>query len=151
MDTDKNKLCEICHKHPAEKIVVQYINGVKKKYSVCSQCALLIGIDEQLQKDKISLETKYELTHTCSFCNWTLKDILDTGLLGCPYCFIEFEDEIRTIIEHFHNVKTPGTHDESSIETRLMVLNTQLNKAIAEERFEDAAKIRDMIKKIKEF
>ncbi|MCL2354303.1 MAG: UvrB/UvrC motif-containing protein [Oscillospiraceae bacterium] len=42
----------------------------------------------------------------------------------------------------------PGTSDEN-IHTSLQLLQNQLKKAIKEERYEDAAKIRDEIKKLK--
>ncbi|MCD6594233.1 UvrB/UvrC motif-containing protein [bacterium] len=151
MKKNENKLCEICGKNTAEQIVVQYIDGVKKKTYVCSKCAMLVGVGDQLKKNGITLYTDYKLSHACSFCGWQLKDFMDTGLLGCPYCFIEFEGEVKTVIEHFHNVKTYDTHEKSSVKTKLMMLNNRLDKAVEQERFEDAAEIRDMIKKLRNY
>ncbi len=150
MDNQGKKLCEICNSKPAELTVVQYIGGNMKELKVCHSCALKVGISDQLTEDKGTFSTEYELSHNCPFCEWQLKDFMNTGLLGCPYCFVEFEHEIRMIIEQFHGVEIDNVSEQTSDETRKIILKTQLEKAITEERFEDAAKIRDMIKKLEQ-
>ena len=101
----------------------------------------------------------------CDSCNSTFDDIINTGRYGCPNCYDVFEDRMDPILKKLqgsnrHNgrlgkisenkVKFDKNQDNSSnkiIESKLDKLQLDLKQAIKEERYEDAAKIRDEIKK----
>lgn len=101
----------------------------------------------------------------CDSCNSSFDDIVNTGRYGCPNCYDVFEDRMDPILKKLqganrHNGrlgkisdnKVKFKNDEDGISTkktenRLEKLQEDLKLAIKEERYEDAAKIRDEIKK----
>lgn len=110
-----------------------------------------------------TLGVKKELK--CNECGMTYNEFLSTGKFGCGNCYEVFSSKIDPILKNLHNgnrhvgrkgipnntrinsiqndVKPEGSQDLSKIEK----LQLDLKKAIKEERYEDAAKIRDEIKK----
>ena len=106
-------------------------------------------------------------TLTCNNCGYTFDDIVNTGKLGCPNCYDVFESELDSIIKRIQGTnrhvgrigkiidnkidkkynKTEENTDKKEEKTKLEQLQEDLKNAIKEERYEDAAKIRDEIKK----
>ena len=106
-------------------------------------------------------------TLTCNNCGYTFDDIVNTGKLGCPNCYDVFESELDPIIKRIQGTnrhvgrigkiidnkinkkynKTEENTDKKEEKTKLEELQEDLKNAIKEERYEDAAKIRDEIKK----
>ena len=101
----------------------------------------------------------------CDSCNSTFDDIINTGRYGCPNCYDVFEDRMDPILKKLqgsnrHNgrlgkisenkVKFDKSKDNNSndnAKSKLEKLQEDLKLAIKEERYEEAAKIRDEIKK----
>lgn len=105
----------------------------------------------------------------CDNCGYTFEDIVNTGKLGCENCYSVFENRLDPIIKKIQgsnkhvgrtgkiidskisekinnkDSKTENNKDVSKVEK----LQNDLKKAIKEEKYEEAAKIRDEIKKIK--
>ena len=104
----------------------------------------------------------------CDNCGYTFEDIVNTGKLGCENCYSVFENRLDPIIKKIQgsnkhvgrtgkiidskisekinnkDSKTENNKDVSKVEK----LQNDLKKAIKEEKNEEAAKIRDEIKKI---
>ena len=122
--------------------------------------------DEYNSKDFVPLfQTVKELK--CSNCNMTYDDFINQGKLGCEECYNVFSNNLDNILKRLHgdnkhlgrksNSKSNQSKLESKIskkeikenkEDKLEKLQKDLKKAIVEERYEDAAKIRDEIKKM---
>ncbi len=104
---------------------------------------------------------------TCDSCGSTFDDIVNTGKYGCANCYDVFEDRMDPILKKLqganrHNgrlgkISDNKVHfekeDEKANKTdlekdKLEKLQEDLKQAIKEERYEDAAKIRDEIKKM---
>lgn len=101
----------------------------------------------------------------CNSCNSTFDDIVNTGRYGCPNCYDVFEDRMDPILKKLqganrHNgrlgkisdnkIKFEKNENKKTVnnsESKLDKLKEDLKQAIKEERYEDAAKIRDEIKK----
>lgn len=111
----------------------------------------------------------------CDNCNMTYDEFINQGKFGCPECYDVFSSKIDAILKRIHgsseylgrkalnnntlkkqnkNVGDAPLGDpqnKAKTETKdakLEKLQRDLKKAIAEERYEDAAKIRDNIKEI---
>ena len=106
----------------------------------------------------------------CNNCNMTYDDFVNKGKLGCEECYSVFSNKIDNILKRLHgdnkhtgrkyvnknmerNLNNVGANcvrpqKETTQENKLEKLQKDLKKAIAEERYEDAAKIRDQIKSI---
>lgn len=102
----------------------------------------------------------------CESCGYTFEDIANTGKLGCANCYETFENRLDPIIKKIQGANTHvgrigkildnkitnkteniKESDKNGKETKLEKLQKELKKAIKEERYEDAAKLRDEIKK----
>ena len=108
----------------------------------------------------------------CDQCGYTFDDIVNTGKLGCGNCYSVFESRLDPIIKRIQGSnrhvgrigkiidnkidnktdkkvsEKENKKDESEEKTsRLEELQEKLKQAIKEERYEDAAKLRDEINK----
>ena len=105
----------------------------------------------------------------CDNCGTTFEDIVNNGRLGCANCYNVFGDKLDSILKRLQGSsrhvgrleEIPNTADgdnkikesenEKEIKTKkkdnkLEELQEDLKAAIKDERYEDAAKIRDEIK-----
>lgn len=87
----------------------------------------------------------------CSVCNTSFEDYKKTGKLGCSKCYSTFEKQLKPIIEGIygyseHIGKFPKNEFKDVQVIRAVEhLKEQLNIAIQEEEYEQAAKLRDEI------
>ena len=101
----------------------------------------------------------------CNNCGNTFDDIVNTGKLGCGECYSVFESQLDPIIKKIQGSNmhvgrigkvldnkisdnTSNSNKEKEQLSEIEKLNLELKQAIKEERYEDAAKLRDEIKKI---
>ncbi|MCI8636918.1 MAG: hypothetical protein HFJ36_03560 [Clostridia bacterium] len=109
----------------------------------------------------------------CDNCGFTFEDIRNTGKLGCGNCYSVFEERLDPIIRRIQgankHIGRAGKIIDSKIEQKMKNVNNEsdmnkpreekaennklhelqkkLKQAIKEEKYEEAAKIRDEIKK----
>ena len=101
----------------------------------------------------------------CKNCGMSFEDITENGRLGCPECYETFETRLDPILKRIqganrhigrgyrkvdHSKDLEKNKPIKKEETKLEKLKKDLQKAIKEERYEDAAKIRDEIKGLEE-
>jgi protein arginine kinase activator len=90
----------------------------------------------------------------CSSCGYTLEQFRRTNRLGCPKCYESFRSPLLSILSHLHRHvshlgKIPGHHGaRASISGALGRARVALEKAIAGEDFENAARLRDEIQRL---
>ena len=104
----------------------------------------------------------------CSKCGLKWDNFLHTGKFGCSNCYDDFEARIDPILRSLQGATThlgrlgevrKGNNIKQNLDdkmentenkklSKLENLKEDLKKAIKEERYEEAAKIRDEIKKI---
>lgn len=109
-------------------------------------------------------------TLKCNSCGYTFDNIVDTAKLGCKDCYDVFEDRLDPIIKRIQganrhvgrigkivdnkidnkmNIKNNDEiKKEDKSKSKLEELQEELKQAIKDERYEEAAKIRDEIKKL---
>lgn len=101
----------------------------------------------------------------CSKCGLMWDDFLHTGKFGCSNCYEDFESRINPILRSIQgatnhvgrigNVIQGNTvkqnlderMEDNKTVSKIEKLKEDLKQAVKEERYEDAAKIRDEIKK----
>lgn len=83
----------------------------------------------------------------------SLADFRETGRLGCASCYTTFESSLRALLRRVHgNARHVGRAYEAPPPdllreaTAIGELREQLRRAIAQEEFEQAARLRDQIK-----
>lgn len=157
---DKCKIKEACYHSTL------VINGEVKSTHLCEACAIKEGVFNKTY-DSIFDEFK-TLTNflefddfvdkVCPKCNWSLRQFKNSGILGCSACYDAFEEEIEDIVKRIQpytenkldNIEFKVETKKQSLtkEQKLDNLKSDLQKAIAEERYEDAGVINKEIKKL---
>ncbi len=142
---------------PAETMVyITFVtaDGVVKKAIPQSQAES----DGLLEPDAYNLIGSIDLPkpkasgRSCPVCGLTQKDFEKRGRLGCPECYRAFEDVLPSILKRMHRGslhvgKVPrDSSKEEVLKNRLQYLEKELQDAIRNERFEDAAELRDQIR-----
>ena len=104
-------------------------------------------------------------TVKCKTCGMDYNNFIKTGMFGCSNCYSAFNIPIDTLLKNLHGttkhigrktknvnepIKLKKQKQEVKEEDSLTKLQKSLESAIKEERYEDAAKIRDEIKKLKD-
>ncbi len=102
----------------------------------------------------------------CNTCGMTYNDFINTGMFGCSDCYNTFSNPIDSLLKNLHGTSThigripkgksekitvekSDNKNENPEENKKEKLEKELEKAIKEERYEDAAKIRDELKEMK--
>ena len=114
-------------------------------------------------------------TLLCDKCKSSYDDFIKNGKFGCDKCYETFEDKIDNILKNIHGAnkhvgrnikqiknkensnnkidkakenKNNENQKENNINEKIEELKERLKQEIKEERYEDAAKTRDEIKKL---
>ena len=157
-------LCEKCGKNHATTHIKTVVNGVVKEYNLCPYCAAkygyttnsLAGMLASMFGEISSGELSKHQTK-CSVCGAAFSDIAKTGKVGCSECYTVFYNDLLPYLKRVHgSTKHAGKVPDSA---PLMVdpktetvdeLRNQLSRLVAEEKYEQAAVIRDKIKEMEE-
>jgi protein arginine kinase activator len=90
----------------------------------------------------------------CPLCGFTQADFKKTGRLGCSACWETFEPALASLLKAMHKgdhhvgkVPAKAVHT-LALNGRMQELAEQLEKAVREEKYEDAAQIRDQIREM---
>ncbi len=163
--------CQHCNNNEATTYIKKNINGRVTEMHLCSECAAELGVMEEFSPESFFNDTFFGsflgagvpamnilsgIDH-CEYCGSTFNDIVKNGRVGCANCYSKFEDMLQPSITKMHgNAKHIGKNvtytqeadEEKTAETELEKLKNQLREAIKEQRFEDAAVLRDKIKEM---
>jgi len=162
-------LCEKCHQKQATVHMQQIVNGSKTEMHLCQDCstqmespisieALFNGLlgsflsmaAEKQPSHKVSV--RYE---PCFTCGMTYEDFKSAGgKLGCADCYRVFSRELAPILKNVqasvrHEGKFPQKFGQSMFQKREAArLRELIRKAIEEENFEEAARLRDEVRSL---
>lgn len=160
-------LCEKCGKNSATTHIHSVVNGVVSKRNLCAKCAADEGVQglghnslaEMLASmfgDALSVGQVTAKTH-CPCCNSTFSDIAESGKVGCSECYKTFYNELLPYLKRVHSStahsgKIPNKAPLAELprEDTVSDLRMLLNRLVSEEKFEEAAVVRDKIKKLEE-
>ena len=160
-------LCEKCGKNIATTHIRSVVNGVAKEKHLCAHCAAKEGIggvsDSGLSSmlasmfgDALTLKPSSAQVR-CKCCGSTFSDIAENGKAGCPECYTTFYDEFLPYIKRVHGAvkhigKIPQSKPDVQKESAETVdsLKIKLAELVREEKFEQAAEIRDKIREMEE-
>jgi protein arginine kinase activator len=161
-------LCDICKQNVATVHLTQMIEGKTKKVDLCETCSKAKGIDDpagfSLADVLLGLGAAHEMEQAassggglkCPRCGFTQNDFKKTGRLGCADCYTTFAEGLEGLLKSMHKgTKHVGKAPHLMQATRdygeqLKALQKQLEKAIANEDFEQAAALRDEIKQTRQ-
>lgn len=161
-------LCSHCKQEPAVFFYSQSIDGTENSVALCEKCAQKAGISAGTAafspflssffgNPKNSVTVPRASAKKCSLCASTFEDILSMGKVGCPKCYDTFREELKSTIRSIHGsakhvgLKPSETQTAPVFEAKdeLSTLQTALEQAIRTENYEEAASLRDEIRKLK--
>jgi protein arginine kinase activator len=152
--------CELCSDTEATVQVTQVVNGAVKKWNLCDSCASQEGFNIQGPISFTDIlfgmgdgapEPSTQEPKSCPSCHMQRSDFKKNSRLGCPECYETFAFELRPLIEAMHK----GSQHEGKIPQNAKIsadiarLQAQLDKAVSEQHFEEAARLRDEINSCK--
>ena len=160
--------CDICNKKKATVHLTEIIDEQMSELHLCEDCAreksvqmeqqfgladLLAGLTDFSKPSKEVEKVKLK----CPSCGLSYEDFRKVGRLGCSQCYHTFSEHLAVLLKKIHGSgqhsgKTPVKMAESVKEkvTTLQELRSQLHKAIQNENFEEAARIRDKIHELEQ-
>jgi protein arginine kinase activator len=153
--------CDLCTK-PATVHLTQIVNNKVHKVDLCEECAQAKGVTDPSGFSLADLLLKASLNPEpatglrCEHCGFTQTDFKKHGRFGCPACYDVFQGLIEPMLDGMHkgtahSGKVPQKAlDRKNLHDRLAKLELDLDEAIKSERYEDAARCRDDIARLKQ-
>ena len=153
--------CELCD----NDATVHEIDAQKNvKIHLCAECAIAQGYESMIPKNPPVTEmlTQFEAKKdmpkptsrkaTCDTCKTTFARFRKTGLVGCPDCYEIFAHKLDPLIirsqggANSHIGRVP-TRSEIVVDRQILrrQLVEELDRAVAAEQYERAAKLRDQL------
>ncbi len=166
--------CDLCD-DKASVFLTQIVDGQMQKVNLCEQCAkakgvtdptgfaladLLMGLgtEESTSTDESPSEMatvpSSESVTTCHHCGFTQAQFKKAGRLGCPDCYEIFGEGLESLLKAMHkgtrHIGKVPKNRQALLEHHheLDDLKAQLDEAVNDEAFEDAARLRDQILKM---
>jgi len=161
--------CQRCKEQTATIHLTEINDGQRQETHLCEECAdheglaikSQIPLNELLStllasqsgsKEQPAVETSADNEKSCSSCGMTMKEFQKGRLLGCANDYDELGDSLEPIIEKnqggnsTHKGKVPANAPEDSKkQVEILNLRRELEDAVENENYENAAKIRDRI------
>ncbi len=154
--------CQSCSK-PATVHLTDIVNGHKKELHLCQSCAEqqqlikhqdlnLSAILQTVIGQHLSQLTDDLARLTCPACGIKYMEFRAEGRLGCPHDYEVFRAGLQPLLQRIHRAdrhvgKTPrrGPARAGAL-AELVELRQQLRTAIEAEAYEEAARLRDLLR-----
>jgi protein arginine kinase activator len=157
--------CDLCDAQ-ATVFLTQIVDGQMQKVNLCESCSqekgvtdptsfpftdLLVGLGSTKKVGSSARELSDAKNIRCPGCNFSLSDFKNVGRLGCSRCYETFASELDGLLKAMHKGtrhigKVPNHLDEMfQLQGHIEELGLCLEKAIADENYEEAASLRDQI------
>ncbi|MGR3218306.1 MAG: UvrB/UvrC motif-containing protein [Candidatus Anammoxibacter sp.] len=156
--------CESCNKKHANVHITEIHGEKKKERHLCEDCAQSVssGITKMPSPSDILTNLISQVAPeigemskiVCPVCNISYLEFRSQGRLGCPMDYTAFEKGLIPLLEKMHGSSQhigkvpPSAGKEVAKKNRLLQLRKDLNSAVENENYEDAATIRDQINKL---
>lgn len=155
------KQCSECTK-PATIHLTQIVDNKIFKIDMCEDCVHKDAVSDPTLSLGPLMENESEGAGmvaptglVCPACGSSQQELKKTGRFGCPECYETFAEGIKESLRRVqageeHAGKRPGrVVSKARQRQQLGDLRKSLEEAIGEERFEDAAELRDKINALK--
>lgn len=162
------KMCDYCGTRPATVHLVEIVNSKKVELHICEECSnekkVLISPELALS-DLISKYAEKKGTgeqkegrsardKVCPDCTMRYSEFNKTQRFGCPGDYEVFEPEMNKLLAKIHGADqhvgvVPGRiSGEAVAEGRMLKLKRDLEDAVKNENYEEAASLRDRISRL---
>ncbi|KNF07983.1 UvrB/UvrC protein [Gottschalkia purinilytica] len=161
-------MCEECGKNPSTVHMKNIINGKVTEVHICEECAkkhkgfatdtpfsihsLLTGLLDSVQDEGVKVD--YVQGTTCDTCGMPYGKFRQLGKFGCSDCYRSFKEKLNPLLKRIHgHDKHVGKIPKKAgklirIKKDIEDLKNKLDILVQNEEFEEAAEIRDEIKRL---
>jgi len=153
--------CQACNGKEATVHLTEIGDEGVVKIHLCPDCAQARGVvappppDEEAPADPAAASeaSVSEASVRCSVCGISLADFRKKGRLGCGNCYQAFAEAFGPLLSAMHRSerhvgKVPAIHPPESAAPDLRSLKESLRAAVETEKFEEAARLAALIKKL---
>jgi len=147
-------LCQKCLRNQATAHFTQIVNGQKKEMYLCPECAAKMDMSFPDIFSNMFFGDLIFDDAICPECGTTFSQIKSIGTVGCPKCYDVFSETLLPYIKKIQGTDRhmPAARKVSPPKKELLTekekLENKLKQAIEKEEYEQAAIIRDEIRKI---
>ena len=161
-------LCEVCKQNQATVHLTEIVNEQMSELHLCEACANQKGAQVESHFGLADLlsglaefgkaqEPEEVPAKACPSCGMTYDDFRKVGRLGCAKCYPTFKRSLGSLLKRIHG--SPIHVGKSPVrlikpgkmaKTELLELKRKLERAIEEEAFEEAARLRDQILRVEQ-
>jgi protein arginine kinase activator len=162
-------LCDVCKTQNASVFLTQIVEGKMQKVNMCEGCSkekgvadptgfaladMLLGLGAAQSVGGERPDSGKGLK--CPVCGFTQSELKKTGRLGCSDCYTTFSEGLLPMLRGMHKgVEHVGKLPERQMraqrkEKEIRDCHQELRAAIAAERYEEAAALRDRIRQIEQ-
>ena len=164
-------ICENCKERPASVIITKGNMGETVERHLCEKCAFQseayyfdpnqeplsiqqflshwFGGTDPFQVQKKTVEPRIDQL-SCPNCDLTFEQFLDIGKFGCATCYDTFRGRLPYVLGKLHAGHTthvgkiPVSFNEIyAVKRKIEEVRSKMQKAVENERFEEAAALRD--------
>jgi protein arginine kinase activator len=156
------KKCQTCGK-AATVHVTNIVNGQKRELHLCQECSEkqqvlknqelnLAVILQTMIGQHVGASTDELARLTCPTCGIKYMEFKAEGRLGCPHDYKVFQKALEPLLLRIHRSTRhqgkipPHAAKNAAAQAEVMHLRQQLREAIDREAYEEAAKLRDLIR-----
>lgn len=165
--------CQNCGENEANVRYTQIVNGNKEEMYLCDRCAnkMKLNMNFKFGFDDIfssffaepTLIKPFEISDglVCDACGMRYDDFAKNGMLGCENCYRVFNRRLDNVIKKLHGsnrhiedddrpkgVATKVKDKKKTVKEEIEELKEKLNNCVKCEDYEQAAILRDKIKKL---
>lgn len=154
--------CQLCD-NPATIHLTDIVQNKKREVHLCHACAEAKNLVEQdsalnlpaiLQTflgQQVGQKMEELARLTCPVCGIRYMEFRAQGRLGCPHDYEIFQAGLEPLLTRIHRKtrhvgKVPRCRAPASQQAEILELRKQLKDAVAEERYEEAARLRDLLR-----
>ena len=159
-------LCARCQKNQATFVVKTIVDNQVTEAHLCLSCAhdegasavppAVAGLLSLL--GAVAAPKEKAAPARCSSCGLRWTEFRKTGFLGCASCYDTFADPLKVVLKEMQGAaKHAGkaspnaarSMDAKRRQDETATLKRRLEEALRRENYEDAAKLRDQLKKMR--
>ncbi|GBD37514.1 Protein-arginine kinase activator protein [bacterium HR36] len=155
--------CFYCEQPATVHLTNVEAGGGKKEIHLCTACAQKMQVLKQKKLHLPAIVHALLGAHLgpvveeisrlrCPACGIGFMEFRQQGRLGCPYDYVAFRKGLLPLLERLHRRaghrgKTPRRVPNPELQCQIIHYRQELSRAVAEEAFERAAQLRDLIRR----
>jgi protein arginine kinase activator len=156
-------LCDVCKAQTASVFLTQIVDGKIQKVNLCDPCSKEKGVTDPtgfaLADMLFGMGAAQQIGANlgpegarCPQCGFTQAEFKKTGRLGCSVCYVTFAEPLKELLKGMHKgLRHIGKCPErlrltQERDSALRQFHDELRAAVVEEKYEEAAALRDKIR-----